>query len=100
MLTKSEERLYKVLNGAHVTEKAVMSGDSNIHVFKVSVDSTKRDVQRAVEIIFDVKVSSVRTVNVSGKSKSFGRRLGERKDWKKAYVRLSDGYSLNLEVEA
>ena len=49
-------------------------------------------------MIFEVKVDDVRAVNVKGKSKNFGKRKGIRKDWKKAYVRLAEGHSLNVEA--
>ncbi len=99
MISKSEERLYQVVYGPHVTEKTVSGTDSNIHVFKVSTDSTKSEIKNAIEVLFEVKVDDVRSVNVKGKVKNFGRRQGSRKDWKKAYVRLAEGYTLNVEAE-
>ncbi|MEE9445398.1 MAG: 50S ribosomal protein L23 [Cocleimonas sp.] len=99
-LNVSEERLYHVVFGPHVTEKAVSGSDSNIHVFKVSVDATKREIKSAVQILFEVEVDDVRTVNVKGKTKAFGKRQGKRKNWKKAYVRLAEGSSLDLGAEA
>lgn len=98
-MSQDLEKLYHVVYGPHVTEKAVMAGDSNIHAFKVAVGATKRDVKRAVEMLFEVKVDEVRTVNVKGKTKSFGKRQGRRKDWKKAYVRLAEGQSLDIAAE-
>ena len=99
MISKAEERLYQVVYGPHVTEKTVSGTDSNIHVFKVSLDSTKSEIKNAIEVLFEVKVDDVRSVNVKGKSKIFGRRQGSRKDWKKAYVRLAEGHTLNVEAE-
>lgn len=99
MISKVEERIYQVLNGPHVTEKAVSGNDSNTHVFKVSINSTKAEIKKAVETLFEVKVADVRAVNVKGKSKNFGKRKGARKDWKKAYVRLAEGHTLNVEAE-
>jgi len=100
MISKSEERIYQVVYGPHVTEKTVSGNDSNVHVFKVATDSSKKEVKAAIEQIFEVKVSSVRSVNVKGKVKNFGKRKGSRKDWKKAYVRLAEGHTLNVEAEA
>ena len=99
MISKNEERLYHVLYGPHVTEKAVSGNDSNTHVFKVATSSSKAEIKNAVEKLFEVKVADVRSVNVKGKSKNFGKRKGVRKDWKKAYVRLADGHTLNVEAE-
>jgi len=98
-MSRAEERMYHVVYGPHVTEKAVSGSESNIHAFKVAVTATKREIKNAVEVLFEVRVDSVRTVNVKGKAKSFGKRLGKRKDWKKAYVKLAEGSALNVEME-
>lgn len=95
-----EERLYNVIYGPHVTEKTVMQSESaNMHTFKVAANSTKREVKQAVEMLFEVNVDDVRTVSVKGKAKNFGRRPGKRKDWKKAYVRLAEGQTLDVAAE-
>ncbi len=99
-MSQSEEKMYHVVYGPHVTEKAVSGSEINIHAFKVAVGASKREIKNAVEALFEVKVADVRTVNVKGKAKSFGKRLGKRKDWKKAYVRLAEGSTLNIEAEA
>ncbi len=54
------------------------------------------DVKAAVELMFEVKVADVNVVNVGGKQKRFGQRLGRRQDYKKAYVRLAPGQSIDL----
>lgn len=98
-ISVNEERMYHVVYGPHVTEKAVSGSESNIHTFKVAVDATKREIKKAVQTLFEVEVADVRTVNVKGKTKAFGRRQGKRKDWKKAYVRLAEGQTLDVEAE-
>ncbi len=98
-MSEAMERVYKIVFGPHVTEKAVSGSDSNIHTFKVAITATKRDIKNAVESLFEVKVDAVRTVKVKGKSKNFGKRQGTRKDWKKAYVRLAEGQSLDIGAE-
>ena len=50
--------------------------------------ATKKQVKNAVEMMFNVEVDSVQVLNVKGKQKRFGRSLGQRSDWKKAYVKL------------
>lgn len=93
----NQERLLKVLVGAHVTEKATRAADrSHQFVFRVLRDATKPEVKRAVEQLFEVKVERVQMVNVKGKSKRFGRTLGKRSDFKKAYVRLQPGHDINF----
>jgi len=46
--------------------------------------------------MFGVEVESVRVLNVKGKIKRFGRTLGKRSDWKKAYVKLQSGHNIEL----
>lgn len=97
----NQERIYQVLIGPHVSEKAVaLSEEGGQHVFKVANMATKREIKKAIEELLEVNVVSVRTVNVKGKLKNFGKRKGKRSDWKKAYVRLAEGQSLDSAVEA
>ena len=96
----NQERIYQVVFGPHVTEKTVgMSESANMQAFKVSVDATKLEIKKAIEQLFEVKVDEVRTVKVKGKQKNFGKRAGKRKDWKKAYVKLAEGQSLDIQAE-
>lgn len=96
----SAERLYHVLLAPRVTEKSVRTAEqANQYVFKVAKDATKQEIKDAVELMFEVKVRQVRTLNVKGKRKNFGRRSGQRSDWKKAYVSLSEGFSLDAATE-
>ena len=91
------ERLTQVLIAPHVSEKsAVLADSAGQHVFKVQPNATKNEIKNAVEKLFQVKVLSVRTVNVQGKKKRFGRVMGKRSDWKKAYVRLETGHDIDL----
>lgn len=93
----NELKVFKVLKSAHVSEKSATLADSvNQHVFKVSTDSTKKQIKEAVESLFSVKVTSVRTVNVKGKEKRHGQRIGRRSDWKKAYVSLAEGHDIEM----
>ena len=89
-----QERLMTVIQGPHLSEKAHIASESNQVVLKVRGDATKREIAQAVELLFDVSVEKVSVVNVKGKSKRFGRTMGRRSDWKKAYVRLAEGSSL------
>jgi len=93
----SKERLMKILLSPIVSEKSAMAADkSNQFAFKVAPDATKPEIADAVELLFDVKVEQVRTVNVKGKQKRFGAMLGKRNNWKKAYVRLQDGQDIDF----
>jgi len=93
----NQERLLKVLLGPLVSEKSTrLAEQSQQFVFKVLPDATKPEIKKAVEMLFDVNVKAVRVLNVKGKSKRFGRGLGRRSDWKKAYVRLQEGQEIDL----
>lgn len=92
-----KERLMNVLLAPHVSEKgARLQEESNQMVFRVRKDARKDEIKRAVELMFEVKVDSVQVVNVRGKTKRFGQDIGRRSDWKKAYVRLAEGQSIEL----
>lgn len=83
-----QERLLQVIQGPHVTEKSSLAAESKQLVFKVDRRATKREIKEAVQQLMEVEVVSVCTVNVKGKTKRFGSRLGRRSDYKKAYVCL------------
>ena len=90
------QRLTNIIVSPRISEKATMRADiDNQHVFSVLKDATKPEVKKAVELMFDVKVKSVRLMNVQGKLTRVGRTFGKRKDWKKAYVRLQEGFDIN-----
>ena len=93
----SNERLAAVVIAPHVSEKSArIAGEGNQYVFRVRTDATKPEIRAAVEKMFEVKVDTVRVVNVAGKEKRFGRSPGRRQDWKKAYVRLVAGQQIEL----
>lgn len=97
----SNEKIFSVLRAPRVSEKtARLQEVSNQYVFEVSNDSTKADIKAAVEQLFDVKVEAVNVVNVKGKNKSFRNRGGRRGDWRKAYVRLVDGQTIDVSATA
>jgi large subunit ribosomal protein L23 len=93
----NQERLMKVLLGPVVSEKSTRAADaSGQFAFKVATDATKREVGRAVELLFEVSVQQVQILNVKGKRKRFGSRSGRRPDWRKAYVRLAPGQDIDF----
>ena len=93
----NKERLMNIILSPHVSEKATLCADTkNQHVFSVIKGANKLEVKKAVEKMFDVKVSEVRLLNIQGKLKRLGRRVGKRKDWKKAYVTLALGSQIDF----
>ena len=95
----SQERLINVLVAPHVTEKTALAmQDSNQYAFRVRRDATKPDIKAAVELMFQVKVQSVNVINEPGKVRRFGKTPGRTQDWKKAYVRLAPGQTIDYEA--
>ena len=97
----NQERVFKVLVGPHISEKATVLADSKGQfVFKVATDATKLEIKKAVESLFNVNVAAVNTVNVLGKSKRTARGVGKRNDWKKAYIALQPGQDIDFASSA
>ena len=95
------ERIMQVLKAPHVSEKTARVQElTNQYVFEVDSGATKADVKAAVEQMFNVKVERVTVVNVKGKTKGFKGRQGTRGNWRKAYVRLGEGQSIDLVAKA
>lgn len=93
----NQERLMNVLLAPQISEKATFVAEKNEQViFRVVSDATKPEVKAAVELMFKVTVDSVQISNVKGKQKRFGRHLGRRSDWKKAFVCLAAGQEINF----
>ena len=72
-----------------LTEKSTRAQQQNKYMFEVAPDANKIEIRRAVEKLFGVKVVDVRVANRAGKWKRMGRFVGQRKAWKKAWVRLA-----------
>jgi large subunit ribosomal protein L23 len=92
----NQERIYKVLLGPHISEKATVAADNGQFVFRVAPDATKPEIKAAVEQLFEVKVSNVQVLNQKGKTKRTARGMGKRNDVRKAYVRLADGHDIDF----
>ena len=97
----NREQLMAVLIAPHVTEKTSLAMQNhNQYTFRVRRDATKTDIKKAVELMFEVKVAGVQVVNEPGKTRRFGRHAGRTQDWKKAYVSLAEGQSIDYEARA
>lgn len=93
----SQERLMNVLLAPQISEKATQVAENNEQVvFRVAKDATKPEIKAAVELMFKVNVRSVQVARVEGKQKRFGRYIGRRDSWKKAYVCLAPGQEINF----
>jgi large subunit ribosomal protein L23 len=90
--TLSPERLMNVLVAPHITEKTALAMQNANRR-----DASKPDIKAAVELMFEVKVAAVNVVNESGKTRRFGKTPGRTQDWKKAYVSLAPGQTIDYE---
>lgn len=108
MTAKGHDRLMQIILAPVISEKSTFIADKHNQVaFRVALDANKHEIKAAVELLFStndkkVEVASVRVANVRGKAKSFGRFVGRRNHWKKAYVSLKPGQEINFaeQVEA
>ncbi len=83
---------YDIVLSPIVTEKSMDLINDNKYTFRVAKDANKAEIKYAVEQIFDgVKVEKVNTMNMLGKTKRVGMKVGKRIDWKKAIVTLKEG---------
>ncbi|MBM3285367.1 MAG: 50S ribosomal protein L23 [Candidatus Aminicenantes bacterium] len=84
-----------------ITEKSTFLKEKNREVcFEVARKANKREIKKAVEQLFKVKVESVRTQSKTGKWRRVGRNEGKTKNWKKAYVKLKEGEKMIEYFEA
>ena len=100
MSTVNQERLLQVLLAPVISEKATQLADKhNQIVFRVAADATKAEIKAAVELVWKeqkVEVESVQVMNIKGKQKRYGKYVGRRRNWKKAYVCLKAGQEINF----
>ncbi|SES41605.1 LSU ribosomal protein L23P [Tranquillimonas rosea] len=94
MSVKTEH--YDVIRRPVITEKATLASESGAVVFEVAIDANKPQIKEAVEGLFGVKVKAVNTTITKGKQKRFRGVRGRRKDFKKAYVTLEEGNTIDV----
>ena len=92
----NEERMLQVLLAPQMSEKAMRLSADGQYVFRVLRDATKPQIKAAVEKLFEVQVKSVRVLNVRSAGTHFRGRRGAHSAWKKAYVTLKSGFTIDL----
>ena len=92
----SRERIYEIVRGPVITEKATMGSEHNQVTFRVAIDASKPEIKTAIETLFKVKVKAVNTLRQEGKEKRFKGTLGRRNEVKKAIVTLEAGHSIDV----
>ncbi|MBI1734338.1 MAG: 50S ribosomal protein L23 [Candidatus Rokubacteria bacterium] len=90
--TAREILIRPLMTEKHMRQKE----EQNSVAFQVRPDANKVEIRSAVETVFNVKVSDVRTINYEGKLKRMGRHQGRRPSWKKAIVTLAPGHKIDL----
>ena len=87
--------IYSTIVSPVITEKATKISENNQFVFKVKIDSNKKEIKEAIEKLFKVKVREIKTLKIKGKNKVFKGTKGRRSDYKKAIICLNKGESLD-----
>ena len=86
---------YNTILSPIITEKSTKISEKNQFVFKVKINSNKKQIKEAVEKLFKVKVKNIKTIKVKGKNKVFKGTKGRRSDYKKAVICLNKGENLD-----
>ncbi len=92
----NQEKLFEVIRAPLVTEKTARANAVNQYAFKVDTTASKADIKSAVEALFGVTVLAVQTLNMAGKARRFRGIAGRRNHWKKAYVTLAEGQTIEF----
>ena len=87
--------LYNIVIAPIITEKATKISEKNQYVFKVKIDSNKKEIKQAIEKLFKVKIKKIKTIKIKGKSKILKGTKGRRSDYKKAIICLNKGENLD-----
>ena len=87
---------YDIIKKPIITERSMMGAQDNKYTFEVARDANKYQIKDAVEELFNVKVTSVNTINVKPKTKRVRYVAGKTRQWKKAIVTLAEGDSIEI----
>ncbi|MFH1727883.1 MAG: 50S ribosomal protein L23 [Pseudomonadota bacterium] len=88
---------YNLIRRPYITEKAMtLKDEENKFVFEVKRDANKIQVKKAIEKLFNVKVTNISSMIQRGKTKRIGKDFGKRPNWKKVYVTLKKGDSIEF----
>lgn len=87
---------YSIIRSPRITEKTYRLFQNNTYTFEVDKRANKRQIKKAVELLFEVPVTSVRIINVKPRQVMFQQRRGTTAAMKKAIVSVAQGYSISL----
>ena len=86
----------EIIKAPVITEKSRNLENNNVYVFKVDKKANKTQIKQVIESKFKVKVESVNTVNTNAKKRRVGRYTGYTSSYKKAYVKLKEGSTIEF----
>ncbi len=95
----NQERILKTLLAPIVSEKTSMLAQDMQYAFIVTKVSSNRVIKKSLDTLFSVTVENVSTAIVKGKSKTFKGKRGQRSDWKKAVVKVSEGQMIDVSAQ-
>lgn len=91
-----DTKYLEIIKAPVITEKSMIAAQNGEYIFKVDHRCNKIEIKNAIEKIFNVKVTDIRTINVRGKKRRFGRYTGLTNKYKKAIVKLAEGDTIEL----
>ena len=91
-----DTKYLEILKAPVITEKSQIAKSEGKYTFKVSPKANKTEIKEAIEKIFNVKVTAIRTLNVKPKKRRVGRYTGLTTRYKKAIVSLAEGQTIDL----
>ncbi len=87
---------YGMIKAPHITEKAALLAEHNKYTFKVSAESNKIEIKKAIQNLYKVTVTGVHVISIPAKARSMGRYQGVRSSFKKAIVTLKPGDKIDV----
>ena len=91
-----DTKYLEILKAPVITEKSEMAKEAGKYTFKVDPKANKLEIKEAIEKLFNVKVTAIRTLNVKPKKRRVGRYTGLTNRKKKAIVTLAEGQTIDL----
>ena len=91
-----DTKYLEILKAPVITEKSEIAKEAGKYTFKVDPKANKLEIKEAIEKLFNVKVTAIRTINVKPKKRRVGRYTGLTNRTKKAIVTLAEGQTINL----
>lgn len=96
VIEKTERDLIDLVRKPVITEKAIVLLEQNKYVFDVAKKATKPDIKKAIETLFEVKVTKINVQNLPPKKRRMGKYMGNKPQYKRAIVTLAEDDQITL----